>query len=57
MSGIFVLEIIVAITAYILREDLQETVEREIQLSMYKYDDYHQGVMKTWDVIQHDVSF
>lgn len=56
MSFIFVIEIGVAILAYVMRSELQKSIQREVQLSMGKYDEKHEGVMKTWDVVQHDVS-
>ena len=56
MSFIFVIEIGVSIASYILREELERNIEKEVQLSMNKYNEEHAGVMKTWDIAQHDVN-
>ncbi|XP_066984930.1 CD63 antigen-like [Macrobrachium rosenbergii] len=51
---IFVVQLGVGIASYILRNDVEVFLHKNMLKSMHNYDRLRPGVIKTWDVIQHD---
>lgn len=51
---IFVVQLGVGIASYILRNDVESFLHKNMLVSMHNYDSTRPGVFKTWNVIQHD---
>jgi CD63 antigen len=55
MLALILLSLIgVAITVYVFRNDAKTVIEDAMKKSLDQYDDDHDGVKKTWDIMQSD---
>jgi len=55
MLALILLSLIgVAITVYVFKADAKEVITKKMKESMTNYDDQHQGVKETWDIMQAD---
>jgi len=52
---IFGMELAGGITGYVLQGDVEDMLRSTVNNSMFKYP-HNKEIMKTWDIMQHDVS-
>ena len=56
LALIFILELAAGIAAYVLRDDIRDTLNTNMQATMQNYaKDKYDGVTKTWDGVQMEV--
>lgn len=53
---IFVIQVVVGVASYIMRSEVEDFLRQNMFKSMTTYNITNQGMYRTWNVIQHDVS-
>ena len=53
---IFVVQVVVGAASYIMRSEVENFLRNNMFKSMTTYNKTNEGVYRTWNVIQHDVS-
>ncbi|ROT76666.1 CD63 antigen [Penaeus vannamei] len=51
---IFVVQLGVGITSYVLSSDVEDFLEHNMRVSMQNYNSSRTGVYRTWNVVQHE---